>query len=59
MRRMNTYVHKNRGNVATFGSNVTTFPIVIMLTSRLSRKWKFQCCDIPERHLSQFRNVEI
>ena len=27
MRRMNTHVHKNKGNVATFGSNVVTFPL--------------------------------
>ena len=59
MRRMNTYVHKNKGNVATFGSNVVTFPRVIMLTSRLFRKWKFKRCDVPERHLSQCREVEI
>ena len=33
-RRMNTYVHKNRGNVATFRSNVATFLRVIIPTSR-------------------------
>ena len=59
MRRMNTYVHKNRGNVATFGSNVMTFPRVIMPTSRRYRRWKFQRRDVLESHLSQRRDVEI
>ena len=47
-RRMNTSIHKNRGNVATFGSNVTMFLRVIMPTSRNSRRWKCQYCDVPE-----------
>ena len=33
-RIMNTFVHKNRGNIPTFGFNVATFPRVIIPMSR-------------------------
>ena len=64
---MNTSVHKNRGNAATFGSNITMFLRVTMPTSRhwdptsrRSRMWKcqrrdvrIQRCDVRIQH----RNV--
>ena len=56
---MNTYVYKNKGNVATFGLNAATLSRVIMPTSRHSIRWKFQRRDVPESHLSQRRDVGI
>ena len=57
---------KTGENIATFGSNVATFLRVIIPTSRHSRMWKCQHCDIgiqclniPESPLSQHRDVEI
>ena len=63
-RRMNTSDHKNRGKVTTFGAIVAMFLRVIIPTSRRSRMWKCQrCdvgikrCDVPESPLSQRRDV--